>query len=124
MGLQEEIIVRRFSFLALSIVLAPHASATLAIPPVEITTGIATSVIRISGGSTQRVGDIEVPIWDFIDDKDYSFQQVSTGSTTPDSAAYIQVTTKKDTGFNSAYANGKPILEVGSQDRTIGDGIN
>ncbi|HYP08138.1 MAG TPA: hypothetical protein VER03_18035 [Bryobacteraceae bacterium] len=105
-------------------VLSSAASAAISIPAVEFTTGVATGAIRMDRASTQKVGDIEFPIWDFIDDNDYTFQQVDTGSDSPVSTAYLQVTSTKNTGFNSAYANGKPILEVGSQDRTIGYGIN
>lgn len=82
--------------------------------------GVASGVMLLGNGQPDRsLGlDLAFPVWNYVNDKEYTFQQITPG-TGESNDSYLQIGFNKSFGFASAYADAD-TLEVGHESNTGG----
>jgi hypothetical protein len=91
--------------------LTTFAALDAAADPIDYTHGMITGA-DIFGGASQGI-PIGTPVWDRIEDKDYTFMVVNSDRDKHES--YVGLGPTSDYGFSSALATGDGDLEVGTR---------
>lgn len=106
------------------LIASPAFAFTVGASPIDITTGLITGAhvnTRSSGGVQSQGIEIEYPVWEWIEDKDYTHRVVGYNNNEKDES-YVGLGSVREAGFASAEATGLGDLEVGAANgiRTTG----